>query len=157
MILLSKMKKIINKNWEKKMQELENFLELYLIKKAPTLPLGVKKFIVTVWPYFLLFGLIFTIPFVLMVIGLRFLIPSFLINGSEFHFDFFMLFSVAIFVIEAFALPGIFKRKFSGWKLAYYARLVNALGLILTFNIFGLIIGTTISLYFLFQVKEFYK
>jgi hypothetical protein len=157
------MKKKINKKIEKKydwqgwLQKIEDFLDLYLIEKAPTLPYGLKKFLVTIWPWFLLVSLIFTIPLFLMAIGLRFLVPSFLISEAEFHFSFLMVFGFITFALEVFALPSLFKREKFGWKLVFYTRLINAVAVLITLNIFSLIIGTTISLYFLFQLKEFYK
>lgn len=151
-------KKIDRKNdWQSWLQKIEDFLDLYLIGKAPTLPYGFKKFLVTIWPWFLLVSLVFTIPLVLTAIGLQFLVPSFLISESEFHFSFLMIFGFIIFALEACALPYLFKRKKFGWKLIFYTRLINAFALLITLNIFSLVIGTTISLYFLFQLKEFYK
>jgi hypothetical protein len=45
----------------------------------------------------------------------------------------------------------------SAWKLIYYVALVSAVSSLLRFDLFGLIVGTAISLYFLYQVKSYYK
>jgi len=55
------------------------------------------------------------------------------------------------------ALPGLFKRKLSAWRLMYYSSLVGVLQALLAVNLGGLIIGATLSFYCLFQIKPLYK
>ena len=60
------------------------------------------------------------------------------------------------------ALPGLFARKMSGWKLLFYSVIINLVyGLVNSLTYFGSILGTLISvlisLYILFQVKSLYK
>ncbi|MEK7162008.1 MAG: hypothetical protein AAB729_04965 [Patescibacteria group bacterium] len=54
-------------------------------------------------------------------------------------------------------MPGLFARKIQGWRLAYYAVLVSTLGQLLHGDIIGAIIGIVISMYVLFEIKEYYK
>jgi hypothetical protein len=55
------------------------------------------------------------------------------------------------------SLPGLFARKMSGWKLAFYARLASIVYGLLSYAIIGAIVGGLISLYVLFQIREKYS
>ena len=59
-------------------------------------------------------------------------------------------------ILEIMALPGLFKQQRKSWNLLYYSVLASALYNLLSLNLFGLIIGTLISLYILFQIKKSY-
>lgn len=146
---------------KKLLGQLTDTLELYLVKKAPfSLPTGVKEFIVNVGPWITLVLMILTLPVILALLGLgAILAPFSFMGGLNAGFGYIVGIVVAIItlVLEAMALPGLFKRKMAGWNLVYYAILLQAVEHILRFDIGGLIIGTTLSLYFLFQVREYYK
>lgn len=140
-----KIKKTIRYNkWKEILPKIENFLETYLSKKAPALPMGVKKFMVTVWPYFILIGLLFDIPFVLN-------------GGFILNFNFLKFVGLVTFVLQAIALPNIFRKKANGWKLLYYVVLINSVVSLFSEGIFNFIVGTIVSLYLIFQIKEFYS
>jgi hypothetical protein len=63
--------------------------------------------------------------------------------------------SMIPFVLEALALPGLFKRSKYAWNFLMYASLVAIVENILSFSVGG-IIGGIIGLYILFQIKELY-
>ena len=108
-------------------KDLIGFLDFYLVKKAPfQLPDGAKEWIVQFGPWITVVLLILTL-FVVVEIGLM----------------------IA-------ALPGLFSRKMSGWRLLFYSQLVSLAYSLLSRNIVsGLIVGL-ISLYILFQVRPLY-
>jgi hypothetical protein len=54
-------------------------------------------------------------------------------------------------------LPGLFARKMSGWKLMFYAEVVQIVGALLAGSIVGAIVGGLIGLYILFQVRPLYQ
>lgn len=140
--------------------QLEDTLELYLVKKAPAMPEAWKKVIVKLAPWITLILLILALPAILAVFGLgAILTPFSFLGGVRYGFNYMasLVFSVITIILEAMAIPGLFKRSEKGWRLVYYATLVGAVESLLTFNIGGLIIGTGISLYILFQVKSHYK
>jgi hypothetical protein len=60
-------------------------------------------------------------------------------------------------VLRAVALPGLFARKMSGWKLLFYAQLVSMLSSLIMGAWFSVIIGGLISMYVMFQVRSMYK
>lgn len=146
---------------KKALDQLTDTLELYLVKKAPfTLPTGVKEFIVNVGPWITLVLMILALPLILALLGLgAILTPFSFLGGVQAGFGYIvgLVFSIIVLVLEAMALPGLFKKKKAGWNMMYYAMLLTAVEKLVRFDLAGLIIGTTISLYFLFQVREYYK
>lgn len=68
-----------------------------------------------------------------------------------------MIMSLAIAVIEVLAFPYLLKRQMRGWKLLFYASLLSVVQFLLTGNIIGGLLGTLLSLYLLYQIKELYK
>lgn len=142
------------------MAKLEDTLELYLLKKAPSLPEGIKEAIVKFGPWIVLILLIMTLPVILAVFGLGALIlPFSVVGGAGFGLTYLLSLGLTIvmLVLEAMAIPGLFKRQMKAWKLLYYATLVGAVQNVVSFNLGGLIIGTLLGLYILFQIRSYYK
>ena len=144
------------------LKQLENFFDLYLHKKVSFhLPENVKEFIVKYGPWIDLVFLVLAVPIILTAFAFSFVFLPFATITTPFQSGFSTMHWIIIlvsFLLKAYALPGLFRRSLkSGWYFAYYAVLVSALGDLLSGNLFGFIIGTSISLYFLFQVKEKYK
>lgn len=149
-----------SKSFKSYITQLEDFLNLYLVKKAPALPANVKEFIVNFAPWITLILIIIAVPAMLWVLGLgTFLMPFGFMMGPQAGFNYALsfIFSAASIVLEAMAIPGLFKRQKSAWYLVFYADLINVVYNIITLNVAGLIIGSLISFYFLFQVREYYK
>lgn len=142
------------------LSKLEDTLALYLVKKAPVLPANIKEAIVKFAPWITLVVLILTLPLVLAVLGLGALVTPFAFLGgvtAGTNFILTLLFSGVSLVLEALAIPGLFKRSKKAWNLIFYAALLGGIQNVVTFNLGGLLIGTLLSLYLLFQVKEYYK
>lgn len=143
------------------MGKLENTLETYLVDKAPfQLPTGVKEAIVKYGPWITLILLILALPAILFTFGLGTLVAPFAFLGgvkAGVNFGIGIVFSAVVLVIEAIAIPGLFKRAASAWRLMYYASLLGGVQSLISFNLGGLVIGTGISLYILFQIKSYYK
>lgn len=142
------------------MAQLDAFFEDYLVKKAPALPPTAKELIVKYSPYIALVVMLFSLPAVLFALGLGALLSPFAFMGGVrygFSFSLSTLFLLVTLVMNALALPGLFARKLSGWRLVYYATLLGAVSSLLNFQLGNMIIGTAISLYVLYQVKSFYK
>jgi hypothetical protein len=157
-----------NQSFSDMKNQLENFLHTYLVQKAPVLPKGFKDFVVLYGPWITLFFL------VLGGIALLFLIPV-LIGASAIAsataaatgagiigFGMFgvliaLLITIPQMILEAMAIPGLLKRsKSKGWDLFFYSLLVGVLYNILTLSIIGLLFSL-LSLYVLFQVREYYS
>lgn len=140
--------------------QLDTTLEEYLVKKAPAIPANIREIIVKIAPWLTLIGVIMSIPAVLAVLGLGAMMAPFAFLGGMSTgavFSISIVFLVITIILEALAIPGLFSRSRKGWDMLFYATLVSAVSSIVTFNIVGLIIGTLISLYLLYQIKGYYK
>lgn len=134
--------------------QLEAWLGDVMIKKAPfQIPMGGKNFLAMVAPYLVILGIVFAIPATLLVLVLS---PFAILGGGGMVIVSF-LFSIAALVIEAIALPGLFKRTQSSWRLLFYASVVSVAGSVVSLQIVSAIIGAVIGWYIIFQVKEVYK
>ncbi len=145
--------------------QLEDTLDLYLVKKAPfTLPDNVKEIIVSLAPWVTLILMIVAVPSVLLVLGLGAVVApftAFLGPGPALsygiNYTIAMLVTAVSIVLELLAIPGLFKRSRKAWNLVFYASLISTVSGILSGGLIGALIGAVIGLYFLFQVRAYYK
>lgn len=142
------------------LKQLEDTISLYLVQKAPALPKEWKDLIVKFAPWLTLIFVILSLPAVLVLFGISTIALPFSFLAGPYApagISAALIFLVAIIVLEALAIPGLFKRQRQAWNYLYWAALLGAVENIITFNLGGLIIGTLLSLYLLFQVREYYK
>lgn len=142
--------------------KLEEFLELYLVKKAPAIPKGGKDFIVKIAPWLVIIGLVLSVPAIFSLFSLNAMMSANPYGayvttalGPSYWISIFLL--VVVVVLEVLALPGLFNRKRQGWNYIFYSSLVSLVSSLISMNLVGFIIGGLLSLYLLFQVREFYK
>ena len=140
--------------------QLEETLEVYLVKKAPfSIPENWKELIVQFTPYLTILGIVGS---VLILFGAlvspftAFLGPRYALSYS-FNYVLSMVALAVVVVLEAMAVPGLFKREEKAWHFLFYASLVNVVSGFLGGDWVGMIIGTLLFWYVLFQVKEYYK
>ena len=146
--------------------KLEVILEEYSVEKVPfQLPKNVKEIIVKFAPYLAIIGVVMGIPGVLALLGAgTILAPLGLVGGMMtgrpflgFGYIVSVVFLGVMILLEGLAIPGLFSRSKKAWTYLYWSALVGVLQNIISFNVGGLVIGGLISMYFLFQVKEYYK
>jgi hypothetical protein len=145
---------------QKSLIKLEELLEVYFGEKAPALPEGIREFIVNFGPWITLLMVIAALPVMLAVLGLgTAAIPFSYLGGFQFglRHTLSMFLVGATLVLDTVALPGLFKRKLTAWRLIFYVSLISAAQNALTMNFSGLIIGSLISWYVLFQIKKLYR
>jgi len=144
------------------LSQLEDTLEQYLVDKSPVqIPENIKELLVTFGPWLMLIGLVAQVPTLLGAIGY--------LSGGQNPYAFIgrpdiavslnirLIFQVAGMILQAIAIPGLLKRSQAGWNLLYYSVLVITVGALITFNIFGAILGFVLSMYFLFQIRSYYR
>ena len=144
--------------------KLEVTLEEYFGKKAPQFPKEGKEIIVKFAPYLTILGVVIGVIGLLSMLGLgAFFMPLAAIGmmaGQPF-FSFNVILNLVFFgatlLLEGLAIPGLFARSKKAWTFMYWSALVGVVQNVVTFNVGGLIIGGLLSMYFLFQVKEYYK
>jgi hypothetical protein len=140
-------------------KDLIGFLDFYLVKKAPfQLPDGVREAIVRFGPWIAVVLLILMLPFILFALGVgTFFLPLAAMSSPYAGSAYLgLIFAVVQLVLLVMALPGLFARKMSGWRLALYARLVAIAGGIVSFAWVGALLGGLIGLYILMQVRGLY-
>ncbi len=145
---------------KRNLSKLESLLDSYLIEKIPGLPSAWKELIVKVLPWLIIVVTVLSLPQLLVVFGLGAIVMPFSYLGSPLtqnSLTINWLFAVISMVLAVFSVPKLFKKEREGWNLLFYSSLVSALSSLLFLNLGNLIIGTGLSLYILFQIKEFYK
>ena len=138
-------------------KDLIAFLDYWLVKRAPfQLPDRTKEFIVRYGPWIAVVLLVISLPVILMALGISAVILPLV---APYHAPGFGLAVAVLFVeiaLDVAALPGLFTRKMSGWRLIFYARIVAIVHSLLSGAIVGAIVGGIIGLYILFQVRGLY-
>ncbi len=149
-----------------KLEGLEGFFDTYLRIKSPVqLPTGAKEFIVKYGPWITLVILIIAaaaiIPLTIVALGLTAVtFPFAAATGYAGHSVMGLIYigiGIVTLVMEAIAIPKLLKRQLGGWKLVYWASLLSALSSLLSLSIISLVLGLIISMFILFQIREYYK
>lgn len=132
-----------------------------LFSGLPSLPANVKSFLVKVAPYYALVSIVLALPFILALFGFSAMAGKMMLASGAWMYAgggiLGAVLTLASAVCLALAVSGLFAHRASGWKLLYYSTLLNAIGSLIRFDIFGFLIGTGISLYVLFQIRSSYK
>jgi hypothetical protein len=142
----------------KSLDELIKTLDLYLVKKAPALPKNVKETLVQYSPWITLIVLVLSLPalFAVFSLGSMFTYSIFRpVLGPGYYIS--LIFLLITVILQGMSIPGLMAKSKKGWNFVFYAVLVNAVYSLLAGNWAVLIIGTLVSLYFVFQVREYYK
>lgn len=138
--------------------QVEKTLQTYLYDRAPHLPPQWQEVLVKFIPYLTIVFVVLSLPVLLAALGLgAVLTPFMFMSGGFYSFSLTLVIFAISVVLEAAAIPGLFKRSSRAWYLLYYSTLINALYNFLTFNLVGFILGGALSLYLLFQIKKYYS
>ena len=131
-------------------------LDLWLVKKAPALPKGVKEFFVKITPWLSIVAIALVAPMALSLFGLSFHWGIAL--GSYYGGSATLIAALIVVqvVLQIIALPGLFARKMQGWTWTFYAVIVSMVAILAGMNILGAIIWLVIDLYILFQIRSYY-
>lgn len=143
----------------KMIKQLEMNLDAFFGKNAPKLPKGIKEFIVWVAPYLTILGIIFTVPALLALLGIGALLaPAFILTGSLTLIGMLtIVVTIISLLLEIMAVPGLFAKKKLGWDRLFQVSLLGVITAFISGNWAGLILGTAINWYFLFQIRAYYK
>lgn len=147
---------MINKNWKTVLVDLENKLAEFFTKKIPELPKKVKEFIVKYLPHLTILTIILAILGIILGAATT---PFAFLSGVKIGIGqiISLFFAIVSIVFEIKAVKGLFKREMNSWKLLFYVSLIGAISNLLRIDIGGLILGTGISWYILFQIRGCYK
>jgi hypothetical protein len=142
------------------MYQLEKALSDFFAK-FPSLPASIRELIVKIAPYAAVISVVLSLPLIMFALGLDVIAAPIaaaggawtVLGGGVIGFAF----ACVTIVLGVLAIPGLFNRTRPGWKYSFWSALVGALQNLLMGNLFGLVIGTGISLYFLFQIRSYYR
>jgi hypothetical protein len=138
-------------------KDLIGFLDFYLVQKAPfQIPDGGREWIVKFGPWITVVLLVLMLPPLLFVLGVGATLVPFAGTGYATGFTYHVVVLIVQLALTVMALPGLFARKMTGWKLLFYAQIVSVAGALLNYAFVGAIIGGLISFYVLFQVRAKY-
>jgi hypothetical protein len=137
---------------------LEKKLDEFFTKKVWQLPKKAREVIVKIAPYLAILSLVVTIPMILTLLGFSFLTPMYFLKGIQFGltYSLSLIFLLVGVVLAVIIIPGLFKKEKRVWKIMFWMSLINAVSSLLKMDLGGLILGTGLSWYVLFQVKEYY-
>ena len=153
---------------QKFLSKIEKKLEPYFTVNAPIqIPTGGRKLLVKVIPWMVLFTTILALPWLFLAITVG---SSIGFIGSVSGATLKPLYYVSALALGAqvvlmgLALPGLFNQKYRGWKLLFYAGLVNVTYTLFRWlsvpaAFFGLVWSLLISVlvfYILFQIRGYY-
>jgi len=149
-----------SKDFKSSLADLQNVIEEYMVKKAPGIPENIKEIIVKFSPWVTVVLMVMMAPIILGVLGLStFLMPFSYLGGIGYGFShsLSLILTVIILVMEAIALPGLFKRAKSAWQMMFYVSLVSIVSGLFSGGLVNMIISTLVGWYILFQIKSYYK
>ena len=136
----------------------EGFLNHYFVTKAPfQIPDGGREAIVKYGPWIVVVLLVLSLPALLVILGVGTALVPF---GGVGYATGFGLAAIGLCVqlaLQVMALPGLFARKMSGWRLMFYAQIVGVVTSLLSGAIVAAILGALIGFYLLFQVRGLYR
>jgi hypothetical protein len=95
----------------------------------------------------------------LFALGLSAVLMPFAVASGAVHPGFGVVPIIVLveLALEVLALPGLFARRMSGWRLLFYARLVAIVASLVELAFVSAIVGGVIGLYLLFQVRPLYR
>ena len=139
-------------------KDLIGFLDFYLVQKAPfQIPDDAKEWIVQYGPWITVVLLVLAVPPLLIVLGIGAALTPFGGTGYATGFTYVTIVLVVQLGLMVAALPGLFARKMSGWRLLFYAQILRFVFSLLSGSLFGAVVGVVLSMYLLFQVRPLYK
>lgn len=138
--------------------------------KAPSLPIGVKDFIVMVAPWVaLILGLLSVVGFAFSLLGLGALGALAPLGGTSVNLAGIGLVSAVLGLVSGvlmlLAFRPLQRRALRGWNLIFWVLVVGFVSSVVVnvlyfFTVVGIVIAVIwllIQLYFWFQVKSYYK
>lgn len=129
-------------------------------KKLPSLPANVRDILVTVTPWVtLVFGALGLLG-ALTLFGLTTVLAPILVLGGGVRTTAGLSLGIIIWllanVLMLVAVPGLFKKRLSGWTLLFWSEVVGVVASLLSFDLVGVVFAL-VGFYILFQIKHYYK
>lgn len=128
--------------------------------KLPPLPKSVTEFLVTVAPWVSLILGVLGVLGSLAAFGLSTVASPLIAMGGGMHtaggLIIASIISLLASVLLLVAVPGLMKRKMQGWTFLFYSEALGIIGAVVSLSVTS-VIFSLIWLYFVFQMKSYYK
>lgn len=139
-------------------------IEPIFLTKLPQLAPNIQEILAKITPYFTVIGVVFSVIAIISLLGVYlFASPIFLMYGGMGTAQAYStgivsaVFLIVQVILEALAIPGLFKRQRSAWNLLFAAIVVGIVENVLSLNIIGALLSFLISFYMLYQIKALYN
>ncbi len=140
--------------------EFDRICTEYLVTKAPfAIPENWKDTIIKIMAVLNVVGIVLIIPGLLILLGLGTVLAPFMALGATASLSLNglgiipVILSVVSLVLMIMSAPGLFKKQKKAWTLSYYNVLVGIVSNVVSLNIGGLVIGSLLGLYVLYQIR----
>ena len=131
-----------------------------LYNKLPSLPKGVKEFAVAVVPWLAIIFGILGILGSFAAFGISTVASPFIALGGDVGLATNLIIATLLGLVESVlmvvAFPSLLKRKYFGWILLFWVEVLAVIAGVITLSIYTIIVAL-IWLYFVFQIKAYYK
>jgi hypothetical protein len=139
-------------------KDIIGFFDYYFVKKAPfQIPDQGREAIVKWGPWITVVLVTLCLPLIMLLLGVGTALIPFRGYYYASGFGLAAIFLVFYFGLMIAALPGLFGRKMSGWRLMFYAEIASLAHAMLIFAVVPGIISALIAFYILFQVRSKYS
>lgn len=144
---------------EMNLAQLEATMEEFFVTKAPfQIPTEAREAIVKYGPWVMLVLMILSLPALIALLGLSTLFTTLAVASGKSMFSVIPgIISLISLVVNAMALPGLFKRSKQGWQYAYYAQWLSVIASVVSLSVVSALVSGLIGFYILFQIKHLYK
>jgi uncharacterized membrane protein len=131
-----------------------------LYKKLPDLPKGVKEFAVAVAPWLAIVFGILGILGSLAAFGISTVASPFVALGGGLGLATNLIIATLLGLVESIlmviAFPSLLKRRYFGWTMLFWSEVLAIVAGVILLSVYSVIVGL-IWLYFVFQIKSYYK
>ncbi len=138
------------------LQTLEDLGDQYLLKRAPSIPDQVREVIALIVPWLVIIGVVFSVPLFASFLGI-----GWFGSVSGFSYSFINVISTVLgmvtVVLQACGIPGLLRRDRVGWQWLFAAGIVSLISVPFAVSPFFSLIGVSIGLYLLFQIKPLFR
>jgi hypothetical protein len=138
-------------------KDLFGFMDFYLVKRAPfQIPDAGREWIAKYGPWISILMMILLLPAILFVLGVGTLLVPFGGIGYARDWSLAVILLIVQLGLMIAALPGLFARKASAWRLLFYSQAISIVHSLLIGSILGALVGGLVGMYILFQIRPLY-
>ena len=150
---------------QKNLTLVEERLAPYFLGKVPQLPSDIRKILGSLTPWFAVISVVLGIINLLVMLGVGTVFSPVIMLGGMMRpglgvmsliYLLSFVYILPSVILQGLAINPLFAGKKIGWRYLFYTSIWQVLVSVVSLNILGAIVGGAISLYLLFQVREYF-